>query len=99
MDLTRFMHGGSARLMTCPALLSHLYPRYVRAFEEKRSQYLAVLRNGAEVLELGSHLGTFLQTAEQWRWRPRGLDIGESSRAFARNQGVSVKRLAPEDCC
>jgi hypothetical protein len=119
MDLTRFMHGGPARLLKCPecgllvrderepgsyetdiydsALLSHLYPRYVRAFDDKRSQYLPVLRNNAEVLELGSHLGAFLETAEEWGWRPTGLDIGESTCAFARRQGVSVKKLGLED--
>jgi SAM-dependent methyltransferase len=119
MDLTRFMHGGPARLLKCPAcgllvrdegepgnyatdiydsaLLSHLYPRYVRAFEDKRSQYLPALRNDAEVLELGSHLGAFLQTAEEWGWRPTGLDIGESTCAFARKRGLSVKRLTLDD--
>jgi SAM-dependent methyltransferase len=119
MDLTRFMHGGPARLLTCPAcgvmlrdeteparyaddvydsaLLRHLYPRYVRAFEDKRSQYLPELRNNAEVLELGSHLGAFLQTAEEWGWRPTGLDIGDSTSAFARRQGTRVKRLPLED--
>jgi hypothetical protein len=66
--------------------LSHLYPRYVRAFEGKCSQYLPELRNNAEILELGSHLGAFLQTAEEWGWRPTGLDIGESTCAFARNR-------------
>src|SRR5689334_19357215 len=57
MDLTRFMHGGRARLLSCrhcgllsrqenhsahyesdvydPDLMSFLYPRYLRAFEEK----------------------------------------------------------------
>jgi Methyltransferase domain len=119
MDLTRFMHGGQARLLTCPAcgvtireerepanyandaydsdLLNQLYPRYVRAFDDKRSQYLPELRNNAEVVELGSHLGAFLQTAEEWGWRPTGLDIGESTSAFAHKQGTSVKRLPLED--
>lgn len=79
------------------SLLSLLYPRYVRAFEDKRAQYLPELRNHAEVLELGSHLGAFLQTAEEWGWRPTGLDIGESTSAFARRQGASVKKLPLED--
>lgn len=80
-----------------PDLLAHLYPRYVRAFEDKRPQYLPMLRNHAEVLELGSHLGAFLQTAEGWGWRPVGLDIGDSTCQFARRQGLSVKRMGLED--
>src|ERR1700679_3496939 len=62
-----------------------------------QTQYLPVLRYNAEVLELGSHLGAFLQTAEEWGWRPTGLDIGDSTCAFARKQGLSVKRLGLED--
>jgi SAM-dependent methyltransferase len=77
-------------------LMRHLYPRYLRAFEEK-TQYKALLRERADVLEIGSHLGGFLQTAEQWRWRPTGLDIGASTSSFARRQGLSTKRLAIED--
>jgi len=118
MDLTRFMHGGSGRLLSCPScgllsredegpahyetdvydpeLLHHLYPRYVQAFEEKAG-YKALLPNRAEILEVGSHLGAFLQTAEEWGWRPTGLDIGRMTSAFARRQGTSVKRQPFED--
>lgn len=119
MDLTEFMHGGPASVLSCrqcgmffreepqeatyqddlydTALLAHLYPRYLAAFREKQRQYGFLLRPGAEVLELGSHLGAFLQTAEEWGWRPTGLDIGASSSAFARRQGVSVKKLQLQD--
>jgi hypothetical protein len=79
-----------------PELLTYLYPRYLRAFDEKR-QYKFLLRNNAEILELGSHLGAFLQIAEQWGWRPIGLDIGSATSSFARRIGMSVKRLALED--
>src|SRR5436190_16633108 len=77
-------------------LLTYLYPRYLRAFEEK-NQYKVLLRNNAEILELGSHLGTFLQTAEQWGWRPIGLDIGSATSSFARRMGTSVKTLPLKD--
>jgi len=119
MDLTRFMHGGPARLLGCErcgalmrderetaqyesdlydsALMKHLYPRYLRAFEEKRPQYQPLLGNRAEILEVGSHLGAFLEASENWGWRPTGLDIGESTSRFARQQGGSVKRVALED--
>jgi len=119
MDLTRFMHGGRGRLISCmncgllsreesvnahydsdhydPDLMRHLYPRYLRAFEEKETQYRHLLGAHAEVLEVGSHLGAFLQTAEQWGWRPTGLDIGVSTSTFSMRQGLSVKRLTIED--
>lgn len=118
MDLTRFMHGGSGRLLSCtscglitrdeekaahyetdvydPDLLHELYPRYQRAFGEK-ALYKSLLPVGAEILEVGSHLGAFLQTAEEWGWRPTGLDIGVASSTFARRQGTFVKRLPLEN--
>lgn len=80
-----------------PALMKHLYPRYVRAFEHKRELYRPLLREHAEVLEVGSHLGAFLQTAEEWGWRPTGLDIGAATSEFARRQGGTVKRVSLED--
>jgi len=79
------------------ALMRHLYPRYLRAFQEKQSTYYPLLRNGAEVLEVGSHLGGFLQAAEEWGWRPTGVDIGHCTSAFARKQGATVKRISLEN--
>jgi hypothetical protein len=78
-------------------LMKHLYPGYLRAFERKKPKYRPLLRPGAEVLEVGSHLGAFLQAAEEWGWCPTGLDIGEAASAFARRLGESVKRLPLED--
>jgi 2-polyprenyl-3-methyl-5-hydroxy-6-metoxy-1,4-benzoquinol methylase len=80
-----------------PALMRHLYPRYVRAFEQKRALYRPLLRANAEVIEVGSHLGAFLQTAEEWGWRPTGLDIGAATSEFARREGGTVKRVSLED--
>jgi hypothetical protein len=80
-----------------PALMKHLYPRYARAFANKRELYQPLLRSNAEVIEVGSHLGAFLQSAEEWGWRPTGLDIGAATSEFARRQGGSVKRLSLED--
>ncbi len=78
-------------------LMDHLYPRYLCSFENKRHQYQPLLRDHAEVIEVGSHLGAFLQAAEGWRWFPTGLDIGESTVGFARRRGLSLKRLTLED--
>ena len=79
------------------ALLRHLYPRYLQAFERKRTRYQSLLRAHAEVLEIGSHVGAFLESAETWGWRPIGLDIGVETSEFAQRQGATVKRLALAD--
>jgi hypothetical protein len=116
MDLTQFMHGGTAEIVACTlcgtirrseeqpahyesdyydaALMTHLYPRYRDAFAQKRDHFQPLLRPGAEVVELGSHLGAFLEIAETWGWKPRGLDIGRDTSAFARRQGGSVKQVS-----
>lgn len=80
-----------------PVLMRHLYPRYLRSFELKKLQYQPLLRPGAEILEVGSHFGAFLQAAEEWGARPLGLDIGATTSSFARRQGASVKRLSLEE--
>ena len=79
------------------ALLRHLYPRYLQAFERKRKRYQPLLRPHAEVLEIGSHAGAFLEAAETWGWKPIGLDIGAETSEFAHRQGATVKRLAVAD--
>ena len=79
------------------ALLRHLRPRYLEAFERKRKRYEPLLRPNAEVLEIGSHVGAFLESAENWGWKPIGLDIGEEISEFARRQGTTVKRFALAD--
>jgi len=73
-------------------LLTHLYPRYLGPFREKAKHCESYLPAHADVIEVGSHLGAFLQAAEERNWNATGLDIGESSSAFARHRGVCVKR-------
>lgn len=73
-------------------LVKFLYPRYVSAFEAKEDRYRPLIRNSAEVLEVGSHYGSFLQVAEQWNWKPTGLDIGKDAYAFTRKSGFAVRR-------
>jgi len=79
-----------------PNLMGYLYPRYVSAFENK-TQYKSLLRHRADVLELGSHLGAFLEAAENWGWRPTGLDIGRATTNFARRRNLCVKRVTIHD--
>jgi hypothetical protein len=80
-----------------PALMDHVYPRYVQAFRQKQAVYRDLLPPNSDVLELGSHLGGFLQTAEEWNWRPLGLDVGLDTSAFARRNGFTVRRKMLED--
>jgi hypothetical protein len=77
--------------------MQHLYPRYREAFERKRDHFQPLLPPGAEVLEVGSHLGAFLESAETWGWKPIGLDIGRDTSAFARRQGGLVKQVSLDD--
>jgi hypothetical protein len=43
------------------ALMRHLYPRYRDSFARKRDRFQTLLQSGAEVPEVGSHLGAFLE--------------------------------------
>lgn len=78
-------------------LMGHMYPRYLDAFRAKQKQYQELLPPKAEVIEAGSHLGAFLEVAEDWDWRPTGLDIGEDTSSFARRRGLRVRRETAED--
>jgi 2-polyprenyl-3-methyl-5-hydroxy-6-metoxy-1,4-benzoquinol methylase len=78
-------------------LLEHLYPRYLHAFQKKECHYRPLLPHHAEVIEVGSHLGAFLEVAEQWNWRPTGLDIGAYTSTFAAGRGMRVRRQTIED--
>lgn len=80
-----------------PDLMQHVYPRYVEAFRKKAEAYADRLPPGASTIELGSHLGAFLQVGEEWNWRPIGLDVGHDTSEFARRNGLTVRRETIED--
>jgi SAM-dependent methyltransferase len=71
-------------------VMEHLYPGYLDAFRAKETPYHALLPPGARVLEVGSHYGAFLQTAQEWGWRAEGVDIGKDTARFARGKGFTV---------
>jgi len=73
-------------------LLEVLYPRYRDAFRRKERGYKCLLRPRAEVLEVGSHLGAFLEVGEEWGWHPTGVDVGWDTTRFARKRGARVLR-------
>lgn len=80
-----------------PGVMQHLYPRYVEAFRNKAQAYRDHLPPHASVIEVGPHLGGFLQAAEEWDWRAVGLDVGVDTSDFARSQGLTVRRETAED--
>jgi hypothetical protein len=78
-------------------VMQQVYPRYVRAFAKKDGGYRELLRPRAEVVEVGSHLGAFLEVAEEWDWRPVGLDVGTDTVPFARRRGLTVRQCVAEE--
>jgi SAM-dependent methyltransferase len=78
-------------------LMTQVYPRYVGAFRNKADVLRDRLQPRASVVEVGSHLGAFLQVAEEWNWRPAGLDVGWDTSQFAKRQGLTVRRETLED--
>ena len=78
-------------------IMQQVYPRYLRAFAKKEPGYRELLRSKAEVVEIGSHLGAFLEVAEGWEWRPVGLDVGRDTVPFARRRGLTVRQAMAEE--
>jgi SAM-dependent methyltransferase len=78
--------------------IEKIYPKYVRAFAAKEQPYRKLLRAHADVVELGSHYGAFLETASKWGWNAIGADIGEDSSRFARSHGFDVRSCELQEC-
>jgi SAM-dependent methyltransferase len=81
-----------------PGVMENLYPRYLAAFRAKAEPYRALLAPGAQVLEVGSHYGAFLQTALEWGWDATGVDVGKDTARFARSKGFDVKSCELAEC-
>jgi len=75
-----------------------IYPKYVRAFAAKEKPYRDLLPVGADVVELGSHYGAFLEIAAKWGWNAAGVDIGKDSSRFARSHGFDVRSCELRNC-
>jgi SAM-dependent methyltransferase len=72
------------------AMMDGLFERYAQAFRAKEVPYRALLRPGAEVLEIGPHLGGFLAAARDWSWKATGVDVDADVVAFLRQKGFDV---------
>jgi SAM-dependent methyltransferase len=79
-----------AQEATSPAALQSLFDQQYQ-FYRPRMRELARLRGPrGRVLEVGSYLGAFLQTAQDHGWRARGIDVNARATAFARARGCAV---------
>lgn len=81
-----------------PDVMNRLLPRYVEAFRAREQPYRTLLEAGARVLEIGPHLGAFLQVAREWDWKPEGVDIGKDTTRFIRSQGFTIHNQVLEKC-
>jgi SAM-dependent methyltransferase len=81
-----------------PTAMERLLPRYVEAFRDREQPYRALLNPGAEVLEIGPHLGAFLQVATEWGWKPVGVDVGKDTARFVNEHGCVTYNRAVEEC-
>jgi hypothetical protein len=81
-----------------PSVMERLYPRYLEAFRRKEKPYRRLLPEGARILEVGSHYGAFLQSAQEWGWRAEGVDVGKDTSRFARSKGFIVHSKEITEC-
>ena len=81
-----------------PALMERLYPQYLQAFRAKEKPFRSLLPPGARVLEIGSHYGAFLQTAQEWGWSSEGVDVGKDTSRFAQSKGFIVHVAEIHEC-
>lgn len=81
-----------------PALMERLYPQYLNAFRAKEKPYRSLLPSSARILEIGSHYGAFLETAQDWGWGAEGVDVGKDTSRFARSKGFAVHTGAVTEC-
>jgi 2-polyprenyl-3-methyl-5-hydroxy-6-metoxy-1,4-benzoquinol methylase len=80
------------------SVMEHQYPQYLEAFRKKAQPYRDLLPTGAQILEVGSHYGAFLQVAKEWGWKAEGVDPGKDTSRFARSNGLQVHVAALEEC-
>lgn len=79
-------------------VMDRLYPQYLQAFRRKERPFRELLPKTARVLEVGSHYGAFLQTAQEWGWRAEGVDVGKDTTRFARSKGFTVHNCELPEC-
>ncbi len=81
-----------------PRVMDRLYPKYLDGFRRKEKPFRSLLPSAARVVEIGSHYGAFLQTAQEWGWRAEGVDVGKDTSRFAQSKGFTVHNAELRDC-
>ena len=79
-------------------VIERQYPDFVNAFRDKQVPFRRLLPVSAWVLEIGSHIGAFLQVAAEWGWRAEGVDPGKYTSRFARSKGFVVHTGTVGEC-
>ncbi len=79
-------------------VMKALLPRYISAFRAKEQPYRSLLQAPAQVLEIGPHLGAFMDVAREWDWKPVGVDVGKDTTRFVTSRGYTVHNRPLEEC-
>lgn len=79
-------------------VMSSLLPRYQAAFRAREVPYRSLVRNRAGILEIGPHLGAFLDVAREWGWNAAGVDIGKDTTRFITSRGHTIYNQPVEEC-
>lgn len=81
-----------------PSVIERQLPSYVAAFRKKEITFRPLLPATANVVEVGSHYGAFLQVAQEWGWHIQGVDVGGDTSRFAQSKGFKVHRCELQQC-
>jgi SAM-dependent methyltransferase len=71
-------------------VLESLFENQHRSYRREARRLTRELGSAGRGLEVGSYVGAFLSAAREEGWRFEGIDINESTNAFAREHGLSV---------
>ena len=72
------------------AVLESLFENQRRSYRTEARRLTRELGRAGYGLEVGSYVGAFLSAAREAGWRFEGVDINESTNAFAREHGLTV---------
>lgn len=97
-ELERLPEGTYSQDEYDPSVIDHQYPSYLNAFRAKEKPFRRLLPEKARVIEIGSHYGAFLETAQEWGWQAEGVDIGKDTSRYARSKGFTVHNEELSDC-
>jgi len=80
-----------------PYVMERMLRAHAEAYRKKAPVYRALLPEGAQVVEVGSYVGGFLQVAGEWGWKATGVDVGHDTARFTRAHAYATRDGALED--